>query len=447
MANPPWHRATARSAAQASGALSDDVADQEGAADTQGQSQSQSHSHSLVAVADVTPSPAPVPARPACGHDAWSTYAHDAARTSASDGCVTPPLRVAWSFAPPPRPGRESRAAHALLDGEGVYVQGVAGKSPVLWRVDPRAGDLGWTFDSRADVPLGTWPTLGPRTVLMVDDGVFFVDPGSGANRGRELDAWGQSIADGDRVYVANTWQTDGWGPYLAAFDLDGQTLWKKDKLGSARGYAPPDVSGIALAEGVVVNAANRYPNGQHVAAYDARTGDKRWWVETTSPESAPSIAGGRVFAIERMIGEKKDRLVARSLDDGSVAWSREATGARGPAPVQAGALVIVHGDAGVLAFDRASGEPAWSAPLPRTGPAAPSQAATSLAAAVGSSSLVVVTGTVVHVLRLEDGAEAGRFEPVPGAKQVDSPVVQGSSLLVVADGHVVMLASSHGDR
>jgi outer membrane protein assembly factor BamB len=402
---------------------------------------------SLFAIDD-TPDPSPsaaaaaaiAHAAPPCGHDAWSTYAHDAARTSASDGCVVPPLRTAWTFAPPLRPGREARAAHALLDADAAYVQGVAGKSPMLWRVDARSGQLAWTFDSRADVPLVTWPTLAPRTVLMVDDGVFFVDPARGTNRGKELDAWGQSLADGDRVIVCNTWQTDGWGPYLAAFDLDGQTLWKKDKLGDARGYAPPDVSGIALGGGVVVTGANRYPNGQHVAAYDARTGEKRWWIETTTPESAPSIAGGRVFLVERRIGDKTDRLVARSLDDGGVAWSREMLGARGAAPVQAGPLVIVHGETGVVAVDRATGEPAWSAPLPRT--AAPVQSATTLAAATGSSTLVVVAGGVVHVLRLADGTEMGSFEPAPGAKQVDSPVVQGTSLLVVADGRLVSIAS-----
>jgi outer membrane protein assembly factor BamB len=217
--------------------------------------------------------------------------------------------------------------------------------------------------------------------------------------------------------------------------------LWKSDKLTNARGFAPPDVSGIALGDGVVVNAANRSLKSLHVAAYDARTGDRRWWVDTTAPESAPSIADGRVTLVERWLTEKRDRLVARSLRDGSVVWSREVAGARGPAPVQVGALVVVHGETGVSAFDRASGEAVWSAPLPRT--AGPSQAATTLAAARGSSTLVVVAGTEVHVLRLEDGSEVGRVEPAPGAKQVDSPVVQGSSLLVVADGRVLLLSTS----
>lgn len=378
--------------------------------------------------------PSPTP----CGADGWTTYAHDAARTSASGACLRPPLAAAWRFAPRGAPGkRDAAAAHAIVADDTVYAQGTIGDSPALWRVEARTGEPRWAYDSRADIPHLTWPTLAPRTVLMVDDGLFLVDPETGKNRGRALDAWGESLTDGAKLFVMNTWQADGDPPYLGAFDLDGRPLWKRDRMRHARGYRPPDVGGVAMADGVLVHASNQAQRGAHLAAFDAASSEKRWSVDTT-PESAPSLADGRVFGVERWAGAKVDRLVARSLATGDVAWSRELARARGQAPVVAGALVVVHAEKAVLAFDRATGEPAWSAPIARTTPG--TQGVTTLAAALGSGTLVACAGGRVHVLRLADGGVAWSGEPAPGAKSVDSPAIAGGALYVQADGAVVRM-------
>jgi outer membrane protein assembly factor BamB len=379
------------------------------------------------------------PARVACGAEGWTTYAHDAARTSASGACLRPPLAPRWRFAPRDVPGRVASAAHAIASADAVYVQGTIGESPALWRLDAPTGEPRWTFDSRADIPHLTWPTLAPRTVAMIDDGLFFVDPETGKNRGRALDAWGESLTDGVQMFVMNTWQADGDPPYVGAFDLDARPLWKRDRMGRARGYRPPDVGGVAMADGVLVHASNQASRGAHVAAFDATRSDRRWSVDTT-PESAPSIADGRILMIERWAGVKVDRLVARSLETGDVAWSRELARARGQAPVVAGALAIVHDEQEVVAFDRATGEPAWSARIARTTPG--TQGVTTLAAALGSGTLVVCAGGRVHVLRLRDGSVAWSGEPVPGTKNVDSPAIAAGALYVVVDGTIVKMVA-----
>ena len=396
-------------------------------------------------VTDTPLLPAP-PAPVACGTDGWTTYGHDAARTSASGACLHTPLSRRWTFAPPSRGGRDARVAHAIVDGDAVYAEGTLGDSPALWKLDARTGALTWSFDSRADIPHRMWPTLAPHTVLMVDDGIFLVDPETGRNRGRELDAWGESLTDGTRLFVMNTWQADGLGPYVAALDLDGHAVWRRDLLRHGRGYRPPDVGGVAMAEGVLVHASNQAQRGAHVTGFDVGTSQKRWRVETTTPESSPSIATGsapRVLMLERWLGTKVDRLVARSLETGDVAWSVEMAGARGPAPVIAGGSVIVHGEQGITALDAGTGESRWSSPLART-TSTPSQSATTMAVALGSGVVVVCAGRQLHVLGLADGREQWSGEAAVGSGTVDSPVLADRALYVVADG---VLASWADDR
>jgi outer membrane protein assembly factor BamB len=70
-----------------------------------------------------------------------------------------------------------------------------------------------------------------------------------------------------------------------------------------------------------------------------------------------------------------------------------------------------------------------------------PSQSATTMAVALGSGVLAVCAGGQVHVLSLEDGHEVWSGDAAPGAKIVDSPVLAGGALYVVADGALVRLA------
>jgi len=131
---------------------------------------------------------------------------------------------------------------------------------------------------------------------------------------------------------------------------------------------------------------------------------------------------------VEHWRGEAVDRLVARTLRDGTLVWSRALPGARGPAPLVAAGLVVVHATDGVFAFEQTTGAPVWSAPLRRTAQAV--QSATTMAAATGSGTLAVVSGAAVHLLRVDDGSETWTADVAPHAKRVEGPVIAGGALL-----------------
>jgi outer membrane protein assembly factor BamB len=266
------------------------------------------------------------------------------------------------------------------------------------------------------------------------------VDARTGVGHRAELDAWGESLTDGTRIFAENDWYLDGWGLYVSAFDQDLKLLWRRDYNALAKGVVVPDVGGLAFDGGVLVHSAQHGPlTGSGLSAFDPASGLRRWRAPV-SPMSSPSIAAGRVFAIERWTGERTDRLAARSLADGELLWARELGDARGPAPVLAAGVVVVHGKTGVSAFDAATGAPVWEAPIART--ADPVQSATTVAAALGSGTLLVLSKATFHVLRLDDGSEIWSGVPVAHARRVEAPVVVGEAVYVVADGAVVRLES-----
>lgn len=383
--------------------------------------------------------PAPQPPAPRlCVEGGWTTYGHDAARTSAGEGCLFGPLRASWSFSPHWVKGTPSHATRAVVDGRAVYVTGGIGPTPTVWRLDAGTGAIAWTYVTMADATRDGWPTLAGSKVMLVDDGVYTIDAQTGRGRRGELDVWGESLSDGERLFAENDRYWDGYGLYVGAFDLDARLLWRRDYDALIRFFTAPDVGGLALAGGRLVHAAQHGPlKTTRLAGFNPTSGDLAWSV-TSSPQSSPSMADGRVFTVERWAGEGVDRLVARSAADGGVAWSNEVTGARGPAPVLAAGRVIVHGKDAVVAFDRNTGAAAWSASLPRT--AAIVQSATTMAAAAGSGTLAVVSGRSVHLLRLADGGETWRGEPAPRAKRVEGPVIAGGALYLLADGALLRL-------
>lgn len=386
---------------------------------------------------DALASDPPPPTGPLCGTDAWTTYGHDNARTSASGGCVFAPLRVAWTFVPRSPLGMMTFATHVVGDPETVFVSGADGPSSAIWRVGARDAAPAWVYSS-GDGVRESWPTSADSRVYLADDGVNVVDAATGKGRMRELDAWGENLSDGAHLFVENNWYLDGYGLYVSAFDLDGTLLWRRDYNALVRSFRAPDVGGLALAGGRLVHSAQHGGlSGTQLSAFDPQTSERLWTV-ATSPQSSPSLADGRVFTLERWKGEHTDRLVARLLSDGTLVWARELAEARGPAPVLAGRLVIVHARGGVYALDQASGQPVWSTALPRT--AQPVQLATTLAAAMGSRTLVVLSGKTVHVIGLDDGGELWSGTPVAHAHRLESPTVIGESLYVVADGHVLRM-------
>jgi outer membrane protein assembly factor BamB len=305
-----------------------------------------------------------------------------------------------------------------------------------VWRLEAKTGAIQWTYVTMADATRDGWPTLAGTKVMLVDDGVYSIDAATGKGHRGELDAWGESLTDGDRLFAENDRYWDGYGLYLSAFDLEAKLLWRRDYDALVRFFTAPDVGGLAMDDGRIVHAAQHGAlHTTALTAYDPISGERAWKV-AVSPVSSPSIADGRTFGVERWAGEAVDRLVARTLGDGALLWSRELPDARGPAPLLAGGLVIAHGAEGVFAFERTSGTPVWKAALPRTAQAV--QSATTLAAATGSGTLAILSGRAVHLLRLADGSETWTADVAPHARRVEGPVIAGGALYLVADGAVL---------
>lgn len=368
-----------------------------------------------------------------CGAAAWAMFGHGPARTSASDGCVDGALKIAWTFQPRGLCGYKAangRVQHAVADGEAVFASGDCAGAPAVWKIDPATGTSTWTM-SRADYSRASWPALAGDRVVSSDDGVFFIDRANGQWKGRELDIWGESIVDGDRYFVDNTWQLDGAGPFVGRFDSATKWVWKASRFDGARGKNVADVGGIALSGSMLVHAAAAGPRGAPtLSAYDADSGERKWSAPGSWPESSPSIADGRVFALERWPKENDDRLVARELSTGNVLWSVAAGWARGAPPAIAPRVVLVHARDSVRAFDRSSGAAVWSTPLPRTTPLV--QSMTTLAVALGSDTVVVTSEARVAVLKLADGKEIWSGAAVSGNGAIcGSPIVVGTTVYV----------------
>ena len=241
-----------------------------------------------------------------------------------------------------------------------------------------------------ADSTRDGWPTLAGPKVMLVDDGVYSVDAATGVGHRGELDVWGECLTDGERLFAENDQYWDGYGLYVSAFDLEAKLLWRRDYDALVRFFTAPDLGGVALGGGRLVHAAQHGAlHTTALTAFDPASSDRVWKV-AVSPLSSPSIADGRTFEIEHWKGEAVDCLVARSLDDGVQAWSHPVADAQGPAPLLAGGLVVVHAGGGVFAFERGSGTPVWTTPLPRTTHAI--QSATTMAAATGSDTLAVIS-------------------------------------------------------
>jgi outer membrane protein assembly factor BamB len=389
----------------------------------------------------------PVAAPPTCVDDGWTTYGHDRARTSATEGCLFAPLRPSWSFSPHWVKGTPSHATRAVVASDAVYVTGGIGPTPTVWRLDAKTGAIGWTYITMADATRDGWPTLAGTKVMLVDDGVYSIDAATGRGHRGELDAWGESLTDGEHLFAENDQYWDGYGLYLSAFDLEAKLLWRRDYDALVHFFTAPDVGGLAMDGGRLVHAAQHGAlHSTALTSYDATSGE-RVWKAAVSPESSPSIADGQVFGIEHWKGEAIDRLVARTLSHGVLVWSHELPNARGPAPLLAAGLVVVHAGNGVFAFERATGAAVWSAPLPRTAQAV--QSATTLAAATGSGTLAIVSRSAVHLLQLADGRETWSAEVATHAKRVEGPVIAGGALYVVADGALLRFegAGSPGAR
>jgi len=406
---------------------------------------------------------------PSCGTDAWSTYGHDARRSSASDGCVKGALATAWRYAPEAPSGKKVNAVfNAIAQGDAVFVTWSASNDPYLGttaadRVDPTGARV-WTFDSGTDSNLGNWPSVAWTSLVLNEDGIYYLDLATGMKTGGNgVDDWGQTLTDGTRLYAVNDSHVDGPGIYVGAYDAMVKQLWQQNTYGTCRIDAGDVAGGIALDGGTLFYAPS-YSLGQGVMlsfssgvyAFDPADGTQKWF-SAAMPTSGVSAGGGLVYLIEGGTD-----LVARKQGDGAIAWSAKVTGPGTQAPALAGGRVMVGTSQGVSAFDAASGKDAWSATasgaaaqafdlmfsggcVPGSGQWSGNQfgnavATTTLAAAAGSDTLVVTAFDGVHLYAIADGSEIWKGMPAEASGPVRNPVIVGGTVYVVDTGGLLAL-------
>lgn len=381
-----------------------------------------------------------------CPTDDWPVLAHDAARSSASRECCSAPFRPAFRFAPPAKDQRPARAHHAVVSGDAIYVSGVIGQSPAVWRVS-RTGALEWTFDSRVDITRQHWPAVVLDRVVLNDDGLYILDPRTGEREvDRGLDAWGQVLTDGKNLFANNTWHIAGPKVRVAAMESGGAPLWTRNEYGVEREDVLDRVGGIALGGGALIQSADFRPSpGSGLFVFETADGKLRWSADSI-PRNQASVVGEQVVVAERReTGRVPAAIVARRLRDGDIAWEKDAN-VRDAVPIAhaSGLLLSREAPGRLVARSAEDGEERWGVALAEAPDRLPLWS-TNFAIAGGSAGVVAVSGSELVIVALRDGAIRARA-PVADAKApVHSPVIARGLLLLVDEKGVLALHCDPG--
>ncbi|MBA2684278.1 MAG: PQQ-binding-like beta-propeller repeat protein [Gemmatimonadaceae bacterium] len=375
--------------------------------------------------------------------DDWVTYGHDVRRTSASLASVTGPLTLSWTYSPPGTSGHAlSSVINAIGTVEGVFVRNSLnsgygyGLSPAIDRVSP-AGQHVWTYNMGTDADFGDWASLMGNRIIVSSDGTRFVDQMSGSSvHSNGVDTWGEILTDSSTLYLTNDVQIDGPGVYAGAYDTAFKARWSANKFQSCRGSASATAGGLALSNGVLFYApkynvgkpATVLPFASGVFALNATTGAQQAFHAST-PYSRISADGSRIYLIEN-----SNTLVALAQSDLHVVWSAAIANPGEQSPVVANGLVIVATSTDVEAYNATTGAKSWSSTALSGAAAHWSStyqggncgnvqipvsfgATATVAAALGSRTLVVTASDGVHILALATGADQwhGRIAGISG--------------------------------
>ena len=382
--------------------------------------------------------------------DDWTTYGHDVRRTAASLGSVTGPLTLAWSYVPQGTTGHAlSSVESAVATTDAIYVRTSLnagygyGLSPAADKVSP-AGQHVWTYNMGTDADFGDWGSLMSNRYVMNSDGTRYVDVTSGtAVRSNGVDSWGEILTDASNVYQSNDVQIDGPGVHVAALDTALKARWTSNSFASCRGSAATMAGGLALNNGVLFYApayavgkpATQLPFASGVYGFNASTG-ARVAYHASTPYSRLSADDSRVYLVENT-----NKLVALAQSDLHQLWSASVTNPGEQAPVIANGLVIIGTATDVEAYDAATGAKSWSSAA-LSGAAAHWYSTyqggncgtvqipvaygptTTIAAALGSRTLVVTAYDGIHILALGTGVDLwhARVTGIPG--NVGNPVI-----------------------
>ncbi len=382
--------------------------------------------------------------------DNWTTYGHDAHRSSTALAAVTGPLHLAWHYLPLGTTNNKIEyvefalgTVNEVMLRSSLQINIGYGATPSVDRVST-AGKKVWTYLMGSDADFGNWSSILGTRFVFNDDGIRYVDFTSGASvHGGGVDNWGESLSDSTKLYLVNGAQIDGAGVYVGAYDTAGKSLWTANKFATCRGSAAALAGGLALNNGVLFYAPDynlgtdttKLPYASGVYAFNATTGAKVAFAATV-PYSRISADKANVYLVEH-----QNALVARAQNDLHVVWSKSVTNPGEQAPLLVNGLVVIATATGIEAFAAGSGTPAWTT-TSVTGADAhwsstyqggncgtiqiPVQyaATTTMVAAYSSKTLVVTAGDGVHILSLANGTDLWHGAITGVSSHVYNPII-----------------------
>ncbi|SFG57612.1 Outer membrane protein assembly factor BamB, contains PQQ-like beta-propeller repeat [Halopelagius inordinatus] len=213
-----------------------------------------------------------------------------------------------------------------------------------------REGSERWRLRTEPDVGV---PTAVGNTVFVEESNLTrAVDAETGVVNWRYRRGYGfphvsPAVRDG-RVYV-------GGRRFLALDAATGERLWRTDE-------EMPAVQTCSATAGRVVASNGYAENGGGLFCLDAADGSVRWEADVAPTHDPAAVGERRCFSVD-----DEGALSAVSTADGSVQWTRaraaDGDRSRYEQPVLADGVVLVGGaNAPLRAFDRETGETAWTA-------------------------------------------------------------------------------------
>ena len=230
---------------------------------------------------------------------------------------------------------------------------------------------------------------------------------------------WGIQLADWTLSSPQETWRRPV-GPAWSSFAVGGNLIFTQEQRGSK----------------------------EVISCYDGRTGEVVWLHEVTSrfddplggpgPRGTPTLSQGNLFAL----GASGHMTCVNALT-GEEIWARdlrEITGENPPmwgfssSPLATHNLVIVHAagkeDLGIVAFDQATGETAWSTSCGKMSYGSPQ-----LAVILGKPVVLILSDLGLHIYEPTSGIEVMTYEWDYEGYRALQPCVVGSDKILIPTG------------
>jgi len=321
-------------------------------------------------------------------------------------------VRQAWSLSV----GASAAPLSPAVLGHQLWVGSTDGSVVAL---DAAAGRELWRAQAGAPLTAGVGSDGNTVAVVTVANELVAMEAGRVTWRARlGVGVFTPPLVAGRRVFVL------GADRSLRAFDAaNGARLWQQNRPGDALSLRQ---AGLLMAVGDTLVAGQQ----GRLAGFDPNSGALRWDSVIASPRGTNEIE--RLVELVAGASRQGNQLCVRAFQAavgcvdatrGTTVWSRAAAGAVGVAGDDS-LLFGTEATGRVLAWQRASGEPAWTSDrFLHRGLTAP--------VVVGRSVVFGDAAGFVHMLSRQDGSVLNRLS-TDGAGLAAAPVLAGDTLVAV---------------